>query len=77
MSMDIGELTVSLVVNLLSSIIYDTSKLGSVPYFQRRRILKKVEDTTADAIEPLIPFLENEGISFDKQRRLVQVCMYQ
>ncbi|MBD2318704.1 NACHT domain-containing protein [Phormidium tenue] len=71
--MELGEFTLGIITNLLSSIIYDGIK--SQPYFQRRKIERRVEDATAEIVEPLLPFLKNEGISEDKQRRLIQTCV--
>ncbi|MCA6597796.1 MAG: NACHT domain-containing protein [Pseudanabaena sp. M046S1SP1A06QC] len=71
--MELGEFTLGIITNLLSSIIYDGIK--SQPYFQRRKIERRVEDATAEIVEPLLPFLKNEGISEDKQRRLIETCV--
>ena len=71
--MELGEFTLSIITNLLSSVIYDGIK--NQPYFQRRKIERRVEDATAEVVEPLLPFLECEGIPEDRQRRLIETCV--
>lgn len=71
--MELGEFTLGIITNLLSSVIYDGIK--NQPYFQRRKIERRVEDATAEVVEPLLPFLEHEGIPEDKQRRLIETCV--
>lgn len=71
--MELGEFTLSIIINLLSSVIHDGIK--SQPYFQRRKIERRIEDATAEVVEPLLPFLAHEGISEDKQRRLIETCV--
>jgi hypothetical protein len=71
--MEIGEFTLGIITNLLSSVIYDGIK--SQDYFQRRKIERRVEDATAEIVEPLLPFLRNEGVTEDKQRRLLETCV--
>jgi predicted NACHT family NTPase len=71
--MELGEFTLSIITNLLSSVIYDG--IQSQPYFQRRKIVRRVEDATAEVVEPLLPFLEHEGIPEDKQHRLIETCV--
>lgn len=67
---DLGEPILSIIVNLVSSVIYDGIK--ELPYFQRRKIERRVEDAVAEVVEPLLPFFEREGISKNKQLRLVE-----
>ena len=55
---DIAEFTFDILMDMLSAIIYDISKVEMLPFLQRRKIIKKVEDATANVIEPLIPFLK-------------------
>ena len=50
-------------------------KLSTQPFFEQRRIKRRVEDATAEVVEPLLTFLSNEGVSEDKQRRLIQTCI--
>jgi hypothetical protein len=71
--MGLAEFTLGIITNLLSSVIYD--RIKDVEYFQHRKIKRRVEDATAEVVEALIPFLENEHISKDKQHRLIKTCI--
>ncbi|HEY9694413.1 MAG TPA: NACHT domain-containing protein [Oculatellaceae cyanobacterium] len=71
--MELGAFTLGIISNLLSSLIDDGIK--SQPFFQRRKIERRIEDATAEVVEPLLPFLEHEGIPEDKQRRLIETCV--
>jgi hypothetical protein len=64
---------VGIITNLLSSVISDVTKSQLDP-FKRRRIQRKIEDAINEVVKPLLPFLENEHISEDKQRRLIETC---
>jgi hypothetical protein len=72
---DLGKLAFDLVSQLILGIIQDGLKSSTLPFFERRRIERRVEDTTAEVVQGLIPFLEQEKISSDKQQRLVETCV--
>lgn len=71
--MGFAEFTLGIITNLLSSVIYDVTKSQLDP-FKRRKIQRKIEDAIDEVVKPLLPFLENEHISEDKQRRLIETC---
>jgi NACHT domain len=71
--MGFAEFTIGIITNLLSSVIYDVTKSQLDP-FKRRKIQRKIEDAIDEVVKPLLPFLENEHISEDKQRRLIETC---
>ncbi|HEX9982610.1 MAG TPA: NACHT domain-containing protein [Thermoanaerobaculia bacterium] len=71
----LGEFALNLVIELLGGAIQSGVGLASLPFFTQRRIKSRVEDATAEVVEPLLPFLANEGISEEKQRLLIQVCV--
>jgi len=73
--MGIAEFTLGIIGNLLASVIEAGINFSTQSFFERRKILRRVEDATAEVVEPLLPFLENERISEDKQRRLIQTCV--
>jgi NACHT domain len=71
--MELAAFALGVITNLLSSVIYDEIK--SQGFFLQRKIKARVEAAAADVVEPLLPFLKNEGISEDKQRRLFETCV--
>ncbi|MBD2458267.1 NACHT domain-containing protein [Nostoc sp. FACHB-87] len=71
----LGEFTFSVISNLLSNVISERINYTALPFFQRRKIERRIEDATAEVIEALLPFLTQEGISEDKQRRLIETCI--
>jgi hypothetical protein len=72
--MGLAEFTLSIITNLLSSVIYDLTK-SQTDFFKRRKIQSRIDDATAEVVEPLLPFLANECIPEDKQRRLIETCV--
>lgn len=73
--MELGAFALSIITNLLSSVISEGTSYTALPFFQRRKIKRRIEDATAEVVEPLLPFLAHEGISEDKQRRLIETCV--
>ncbi|NEQ54657.1 MAG: NACHT domain-containing protein, partial [Leptolyngbya sp. SIO3F4] len=73
--MGVGEFALGVILNLVSSLIYDSIEHSGENYFTKRRIKQRVENAVADVVEPLIPFLKQEGISEDQQCRLIQTCV--
>jgi hypothetical protein len=73
--MALEKFALDLVLGLLTKAIASGISYAAIPYFTRRKIERRIEDATAEVVEPLIPFLEQEGISEDKQRRLIQTCV--
>jgi NACHT domain len=71
--MGLAEFVFGLITNLISSFIY--TGYEDLDFFKRRKIKQRVEDATAGIVEPLLPFLTQEGISEDKQRRLIETCI--
>jgi hypothetical protein len=71
--MGVAEFIFGLITNLLSSVIYDSYK--DLDFFKRRKIEQRINDATAGIVEPILPFLTNEGISEEKQRRLMEACI--
>jgi NACHT domain len=72
---EFGAFALDLIVGLLGSAIEAGVSYTALPFFERRKIARRVEDATAEVVEPLLPFLSQEGISEDKQRRLIQTCV--
>jgi len=73
--MGIGEFALGLVTELLATAIERGIALSALPYFKQRRVKRRVEDATAEVIEPLLPFLSHEHIPEDKQYRLIETCV--
>lgn len=70
--MSLSESIFSVVINLISSAIYD--RIDSLEFFQRRRVKSRIESTVAEVVEPLLPFLENECVPQNQQLRLIEIC---
>ena len=71
----LGQFSFSLILELISGVLEKGVEYGALSFFQRRRIERRVEDATAEVVEPLLPFLSQEGIPEDKQYRLIQACV--
>ncbi|MCL4297453.1 MAG: NACHT domain-containing protein [Anaerolineae bacterium] len=72
---ELGQLAFDLILNLLAGVIQEGANYKVLPYFERRRIERRIEDATAEVVEPLLPFLTQEKIPQDKQYRLIQTCV--
>lgn len=73
--MDFAEIVLSLVINLISDAIAGGVTLASRPYFERRKIQRRIEDATAEVVEPLLPFLAHEGVKEHYQLLLIETCV--
>lgn len=69
------EFALGVIAKLVTSAIQKGVEYTALPFFQRRKIERRIEDATAEVVEPLLPFLSQEGIPDDKQRRLIQTCV--
>ena len=72
MVMGLGEFALYVVIELLAGVIQEGVSYASLSYFQRRKIERRVEDAVAEVVEPLLSFLSVEGLSEDKQQRLME-----
>jgi hypothetical protein len=72
---ELGKFALDLIMKLLTGAIQQGVNYAALPYFQRRKIERRIEDATAEVVEPLLPFLAREGIPEDKQRRLIETCV--
>jgi hypothetical protein len=73
--MALGELAFGLIFDLVKSVVQDSVKSSAKDFFEQRRIMNRVEDATAEVVQPLLPFLAHENISEDKQQRLIETCV--
>ena len=72
---ELGQFAFNVIVGLLTGVIQEGVKYKALPFFERRRIEGRINDAVAEMVEPLLPFLAQEKISEDKQRRLIQACV--
>lgn len=72
---EIGKFALDLITKLLLDAIKEGVKHEIQPFFVRRRVERRIEDSIAEVVEPLLPFLAQEGISEEKQRRLIESCV--
>lgn len=73
--MIIAEFVLGIITELVANVIQSSIDFSTQPFFERRRIRQRIDNAVAEVVEPLLPFLENERISEDKQRRLIQTCV--
>jgi predicted NACHT family NTPase len=71
----IAEFALGIIGNLIAAAIQAGISYPTADFFEKRRIMRRIDDATAEAVEPLLPFLENEKVPEDKQRRLIQTCV--
>ena len=72
---DLGEFSFTLVSELILGVVQDRLQTTTLDFFQRRRIESRVKDATAEVVQDLSPFLEQEKISLEKQQRLIETCI--
>lgn len=73
--MDIGKIAFDLIVGLVLGVIQSGINLNDLSYFESRRIKRRIEDSLAETIEPLLPFLEAEKVPTEKQGRLFEIIV--
>lgn len=70
----IEEFALGVVASLVASAVSSSSGFAALPFFKQRKIENRVENATAEVIEPLLPFLANEGLNEDQQQLLFRTC---
>lgn len=75
MTVGIGEFTFAVVTKLIANLISAGTKHASLPFFERRKIDRRVEEATAEVVEPLVHFLSQEGLTEAQQHLLVETCV--
>src|SRR5579864_6595368 len=73
--LEIGKFAFESVLALLNVTIELTLKESALEFFKRRRIERRVEDSVADVVQSLLPFLSIEGVTQERQYRLIQTCV--
>nr|VFK55033.1 MAG: NACHT domain-containing protein [Candidatus Kentron sp. TUN] len=71
----IEEFSLGVIMSLVANAITSGTNYTALPFFQGRKIERSVEKATAEVVEPLLPFLSNEGISEARQRLLIETCV--
>jgi hypothetical protein len=72
---DLGKIAFELVSDLIWGAIKDGLKSSSLDYFQVRKIKSRVEDATAEVVQDIKPFLDQEKIPTEKQKHLIETCV--
>lgn len=73
--MAIAEFALSVVSGLVANGLGSMGSLADLPFFRKRRVERRIEDATAEVVEPLIPFLQQEGVGERKQKLLFDVIV--
>ncbi|MEM9808250.1 MAG: hypothetical protein AAF959_23535, partial [Cyanobacteria bacterium P01_D01_bin.56] len=73
--MSIGEAAFGIILNLISGVIQEGIDYSALSFFESRKVKRRIEDAVAAVVEPLLPFLEQEGVPGEKQQRLIEVCV--
>ncbi len=70
----IEEFALGVIASLVANVLSSESGFAALPYFKREKIRRRVEIATADVVEPLLPFLSNEGLTKVQQELLFRAC---
>jgi hypothetical protein len=63
------------VLDKIADLVFDAVKAGVVqPLAEQRKIKNRVRAATAEALQPLIDYLDMEKIPREKQERLIETC---
>ncbi len=73
--LNLGKMAFDLVSQLIWGVIQNSLKLSTLDFFEKRKIERRVEDATAEIVQGLLPFLEQEKIPKDQQLRLIETCV--
>lgn len=75
MAFAVDEAIMGWVLELVLEAVKAHMESASGDYFLKRRIKRQIEDAVAQVVEPLLPFLRNEGLSEAQQRLLMETCV--
>ncbi len=67
----IEEFALGVIMSLVANALSSASGFSALSYFKRQKIRRRVEIATAEVVEPLLPFLSNEGVNF--RNKLTQI----
>lgn len=70
----IEEFALGVIVSLVANALSSAAGFAGLPYFKQQKIRRRVEIATAEVVEPLLPFLSNEGLSELQQKLLFKTC---
>jgi len=73
--LEIGKIVLDLVLDLINTAIGNVIEKAAVSFFTRRKIIARIENATAEVIEPMLPFLSVEGVREDYQKLMVEVIV--
>nr|VFK30851.1 MAG: NACHT domain-containing protein [Candidatus Kentron sp. MB] len=73
--MMIEEFFLGVIVSLVANAATSGASYTALPFFKQRKIDRRIEEATAEVVEPLLPFLSNEGVSEARQRILIETCV--
>jgi hypothetical protein len=71
----VGEFAFGLVSKLIANLVQRGIDYQTLPFFQKRKIESRIDSAVADILEPLLPFLSQEGVSETQQSLLIQTCV--
>ena len=72
---ELGAFAFELIFDLVKDAIGEQVNISSLAFFERLKVESRVKVATAQIVEPFLPFLAQEGVSEEKQRRLIQACV--
>lgn len=67
------EFIFDVVKSLVANVIQKSTSLATLRYFEKRKIQSRIEDAIAEVVQPMLPFLEQEKLSEQQQRLLLEV----
>ena len=72
--MGIEEYIFTAILSLITNAVTSTTRLEKSDFFTKRKVKARLENATAEVVQPLLPFLEQEGVDERQQRILVEAC---
>jgi len=75
MVFDLGGFFFTRVYKLIINVVDSKLKETTLSFLEQRKIKRRVEDSTAEVVNILVPFLTAEKISQEKQERLIETCI--
>ncbi|MHB0966873.1 MAG: NACHT domain-containing protein [Bellilinea sp.] len=72
---DTGKLVFDYIFQLIIGVIDEKLESSGLSYLEQRKIKRRVEDATAEVVESIVPFLQQEKVSQEKLDRLIGTCI--
>lgn len=74
MAIGVSEFFLTSVVRMVLGLVQAGTSYGTLEYFKKRKVERRIEDATAETVEALTPFFASEKLTEAQQQLLIHTC---